>query len=382
MGAIAFGGPASAIAMMENEIVRKQQWLTRQQFLDILGLTNLIPGPSSTEMAIYIGFTRAGWVGLVVAGASFILPAAAITTALAWGYVRFGTLPLAESLLKGVKPAVIAVIAVAVCRLGKIAIRDSFLGVLGTLAVIAFLAKLNPLLILVAGGVIGIGARQARKPRESSALFMLSTGITVLKKSLVSPHLLRGAMTALLVTAVDASVIKRVSLVRLGLFFLRVGAVLYGGGYVLFAFVEQGLVRDHQWMTQRQVLDAIAIGQFTPGPLLSTATFIGYLLGGGWGAVVSTIAIFLPSFLYMMALGPILPKLRQSKWMAAFLDSVNVCAVALMAGVTVRLAGDALRSWPMWVIAVTALAVLWKWKINPAWVVLGGGIAGFVLSLA
>jgi len=382
MGAIAFGGPASAIAMMENEIVRKQGWITQQQFLDILGLTNLIPGPSSTEMAIYVGLTRAGRAGLVVAGASFILPATVITTALAWAYVRFGTLPLADSLLRGVKPAVISVIVIAVCRLGKIAIRDSFLGVLGTLAVLAFLGKLNPLLILVIGGVIGIVAQQARKPRESSAVSSLSSGMTVLKKSLLLPSLLRSAATGLMVTAASVPVIKKVPLVRLGLFFLRVGAVLYGGGYVLFAFVEQGLVRDHQWMTQRQVLDAIAIGQFTPGPLLSTATFIGYLLGGNWGAVVSTTAIFLPSFLYMMALGPVLPKLRQSKWMAAFLDSVNVCAVALMAGVTVRLAGDALRSWSMWIIAVAALAVLWKWKINPAWVVLGGGIAGLMMSLA
>jgi len=382
MGAIAFGGPASAIAMMESEIVREQGWITRQQFLDILGLTNLIPGPSSTEMAIYIGFIRAGWAGLVVAGASFILPAAVITTALAWVYVRFGALPIAESLLGGVKPAVIAVIAIAVWRLGKIAVRNSFLGGLGTLAVLAYLGKLNPLLILVIGGVIGIVVQQARKPKESSAASKLSIGMTVLKKSFLLPSLLRGAATGLLVASVSVPVIKRVPLVRLGLFFLRVGAVLYGGGYVLFAFVEQGLVRDHQWMTQRQVLDAIAIGQFTPGPLLSTATFIGYLLGGGWGAMVSTIAIFLPSFLYMMALGPILPKLRQSKWMGAFLDSVNVCAVALMAGVTVRLTGDALRSWPMCLIAVASLAVLLRWKINPAWVVLGGGLAGLALSLA
>jgi chromate transporter len=175
-------------------------------------------------------------------------------------------------------------------------------------------------------------------------------------------------------------VTKRVPLARLGWFFLKVGAVLYGGGYVLFAFVEQGLVRDHHWLTQQQVLDAIAIGQFTPGPVLSTATFIGYLLGGAWGAVVATVAIFLPSFFYVAALGPILPRLRRSAWMAAFLDSVNVCAVALMAGVTVRLAGDALRGWPMWAIAVAALAVLSRWKINPAWVVLGGGLAGLALA--
>ena len=171
-----------------------------------------------------------------------------------------------------------------------------------------------------------------------------------------------------------------VPLARIGWFFLKVGAVLYGGGYVLFAFIEQGLVRDHHWLTQQQLLDAIAIGQFTPGPLLSTATFIGYLLGGAWGAAVATIAIFLPSFIYVAALGPILPKLRRSAWMAAFLDSVNVCAVSLMAGVSIKLAGDALRGWPMWVIAVASFAVLWKWKINPAWVVLGGALAGLGLA--
>jgi chromate transporter len=188
--------------------------------------------------------------------------------------------------------------------------------------------------------------------------------------------LLPGLLTGAIATVAGTSVTKPVPLARLGWFFLKVGAVLYGGGYVLFAFVEQGLVRDHHWLTQQQVLDAIAIGQFTPGPVLSTATFIGYLLGGAWGAMVATVAIFLPSFIYVAALGPILPKLRRSAWMAAFLDSVTVCSVALMAGVTVKLAGDALRGWPMWVIAVVSLAVLWRWKINPAWVVLGGGLAG------
>ena len=378
LGAISFGGPAAAIALMEDEVVRKRQWVTRQQFLDMLGLTNLIPGPNSTEMAINVGFARAGWAGLTVAGASFIAPAALITAAVAWAYVHFGTLPLAESLLAGVKPAVIAVIAIAVWRLGKIAVHDVWLGVLAALALAAFLAKLSPLLILFGGGLIGMVAKQVHKLRDktSSGTTKLSAGLLLLKKSSLLPGLLTGAMAAVAGTPVT----KRVPLARLGWFFLKVGAVLYGGGYVLFAFVEQGLVRDHHWLTQQQVLDAIAIGQFTPGPVLSTATFIGYLLGGAWGAVVATVAIFLPSFFYVAALGPILPRLRRSAWMAAFLDSVNVCAVALMAGVTVRLAGDALRGWPMWAIAVAALAVLSRWKINPAWVVLGGGLAGLALA--
>ena len=384
LGAISFGGPAAAIALMEDEVVRKRQWITRQQFLDMLGLTNLIPGPNSTEMAINVGFARAGWAGLAVAGASFIVPAALITAAVAWAYVRFGTLPLAESLLAGVKPAVIAVIAVGVWRLGKTAVRDVWLGILGAVAMLAFLLKLSPLAILAGGGVIGMGSQRIRKlcRTQSPDATTLPAGLIFLKKSFLLPTLLAGVLPGAAIAAVAVPGMKRVPLARLGWFFLKVGAVLYGGGYVLFAFVEQGLVRDHHWLTQRQVLDAIAIGQFTPGPVLSTATFIGYLLGGGWGAVVATVAIFLPSFLYVAALGPILPRLRRSSWMAAFLDSVNVCAVALMAGVTVRLAADALRGWLMWVIALVALAVLWRWKLNPAWVVLGGGLAGLVVAMA
>jgi len=324
---------------------------------------------------------RAGWAGLVVAGASFIIPAALITAVVAWAYVRFGTLPLAESLLAGIKPAVIAVIAIAVWRLGKIAVHDAWLGVLGVLALAMFLVKLSPLLILAGGGLIGMAAKLIRDLRQgiSSGRTNLSAGLILLKKSCLLPSLLTGLVPGAILAATGGPMTRRVPLARLGWFFLKVGAALYGGGYVLFAFVEQGLVRDHHWLTQQQVLDAIAIGQFTPGPVLSTATFIGYLLGGAWGAVIATAAIFLPSFLYVAALGPVLPKLRRSAWVAAFLDSVNVCAVALMAGVIVKLAGDALRGWPMWVIAATALAVLWKWKINPAWVVLGGGLAGLML---
>jgi chromate transporter len=275
------------------------------------------------------------------------------------------------------------VIAVGVWRLGKTAVRDVWLGILGAVAMLAFLLKLSPLAILAGGGVIGMGSQRIRKlcRTQSPDATTLSAGLIFLKKSFLLPTLLAGVLPGAAIAAVAVPGMKRVPLARLGWFFLKVGAVLYGGGYVLFAFVEQGLVRDHHWLTQRQVLDAIAIGQFTPGPVLSTATFIGYLLGGGWGAVVATVAIFLPSFLYVAALGPILPRLRRSSWMAAFLDSVNVCAVALMAGVTVRLAADALRGWLMWVIALVALAVLWKWKLNPAWVVLGGGLAGLVVAM-
>lgn len=370
LGAISFGGPAAHIALIESEVVRKRQWLTRQQFLDMLGAANLIPGPTSTEMAINVGFVRAGWAGLCVAGACFILPATVITGVFAWAYVRFGALPQAVSVLYGIKPAVIAVIAIAVWRLGRTAVKDTGLAVLGALALAAFFLRLNPIVILFGGAVVGMLARRATALRASTAVWILPAWMR--------PRFL---MLALATTVSSAAIaLTRPSLVKIALFFLRVGAVLYGGGYVLLAFLEDGLVRQHAWLTQQQLLDAVAMGQFTPGPVLSTATFIGYILGGVPGAAVATVAIFLPSFLFVALLAPVLFRLRQSAWMAAFLDAVNVCAVALMAGVTLKLAADALHGWPAWVIAAAALAVLLKWKVNPAWVVLGGGGLGLLLA--
>jgi len=384
LGTISFGGPAAHIALMETEVVRKRQWLTRQQFLDLLGAANLIPGPTSTEMAINVGFVRAGWVGLCVAGTSFILPAAMITAAFAWAYVRFGTLTQAVSVLGGVKAAVIAVIAIAIWRLGKTAVKGVGLAVLGGLSLAAFFLGVNPIAILFGGGLIGMLARRAANFRAAGALlfslvfarraFSLSaTGGTG-----VSPVRSVGAVAV--ASAAAGAVLARPSVYRIGLFFFQVGAVLYGGGYVLLAFLEQGLVQQHAWLTHQQLLDAVAIGQFTPGPVLSTATFVGYLLGGVPGAAVATVAIFLPSFFYVALLAPVLFRLRQSAWMAAFLDSVNVCAVALMGAVTFRLAAEALRGWPSWGIAVVSLAVLLRWKVSPAWVVLGGGVAGLLLA--
>lgn len=381
LGAISFGGPAAHIALIEVEIVRKRQWVTRQQFLDMLGATNLIPGPTSTELAINVGFVRAGWIGLCVAGASFILPAALITGAFAWAYVRFGTLTQAMSALEGIKAAVIAVIAIAIWRLGRVAVKNVGLAVLGVISLGAFFLGVNPIAILFGGGVTGMLGRQLGSTRgASSLLFSASSRVfSVTWKSALSATLLRWFGVAAVASSAAAAV-ARPSLVRIGLFFLKIGAVLYGGGYVLLAFLEQGLVRQHAWLTQQQLLDAVAIGQFTPGPVLSTATFIGYILGGVPGAAVATVGIFLPSFFYVALLAPVLFQLRQSAWMAAFLDSVNVCAVALMAGVTFRLAADALRGWHDWAVALTALAVLLRWKVSPAWVVLGGGVVGLLLA--
>jgi chromate transporter len=370
LGTISFGGPAAHIALMEGEVVRKRQWVTQQQFLDMLGAANLIPGPSSTEMAINVGFARAGWAGLCVAGASFILPAALITGAFAWAYVRFGALTEAVSVLGGIKAVVIAVIATAIFRLGKTAVRDLGLAALGGLSLAAFFLDLNPLVILLGGGILGMVVRRAGSVRAAGAMLLLPMPRRIPWYSLGLATVASGAIVP---------VVARPSIYRIGLFFLRVGAVIYGGGYVLLAFLEQGLVQQHAWLTHRQLLDAVAIGQFTPGPVFSTATFIGYILGGWPGAAVATVGIFLPSFFFVGLLAPVLFRLRQSAWMAAFLDSVNVCAVALMAGVTFRLAADALRGWPTWAIAAATLGVLLRWKVNPAWVVLGGGVAGFFL---
>ena len=371
LGTIGFGGPAAHIALIESEIVGRRQWVTKQEFLDMLGAANLIPGPTSTEMAITTGFVRAGWAGLCVAGASFIFPAAVITGMFAWAYVRFGSLPQTASVLAGVKPAVIALIAVAIWRLGKSALKDVGLAVLGIAALAAFLLGVNPLLILLGGGVIGMAGRR---------FTVSSAGATLLIPPMFSGRpLLRLQFLAATVFTASAPVV-RPSLLRIALFFLKIGAVLYGGGYVLLAFLEHGLVHQHAWLTQPQLLDAIAIGQFTPGPVFSTATFIGYLLGGVPGAAVATIGIFVPSFFYVALLAPVLFRLRQSAWIGAFLDSVNVCAVALMTGVTLRLAADALRGWPSWLITAVALVALLRWKVNSALIVLGGGVAGLLFA--
>ena len=373
LGSISFGGPAAHIALIENEIVHKREWITLQQFLDMVGAANLIPGPTSTETAITVGFMRAGWAGLCVAGASFILPAALITGAFAWMYVRFGSLPQATSVLVGIKPAVLAVIVIAIWRLGKTAVKDPGMGLLGMLALAAFFFDVNPILILLGGGLLGIVARQA-SGLGAGALIAATPRRNWFRSSLrFVGYAASGSIAA-------GTLALRPSTSQIGLFFLKVGSVLYGGGYVLLAFLEQGLVQQHAWLTRQQLLDAVAIGQFTPGPVLSTATFIGYILGGVPGAVVATIGIFLPSFFFVALLAPVLFRLRQSVWIATFLDSVNVSAVALMAGVTVRLGIDALKGWPAILISLASLAVLLLWKISPAWIVLGGGIAGLLLA--
>ena len=378
LGVIGFGGPAAHIAMMEDEVVKRRQWLTRSHFLDLIGATNLIPGPNSTEMAIHVGYTYGGWPGLIIAGVCFILPAVLITAAFAWIYVEFGTLPQVAPLIYGIKPAVLAVILGAVWRLGKKAVKSSKLLMIGlAVAVLVFFGQ-NEVIALLLGGSLGmIWLRLSDKgnppPEETAAI--MAAGLTT--------------SAALKATAATGATVASVPLWQLGWFFLKVGSVLFGSGYVLVAFLEGGLVREHGWLTKAQLLDAIAIGQFTPGPVLSTSTFIGYLIAGFPGAVVATVAIFLPSFLFVVLLNPLVPRLRASKWASAFLDAVNVSSVALMGVVTLNLsqttlikpAGAFSIDWLSALIAISAAVLAIRFQINAAWLVLGGALIAWLFSV-
>jgi chromate transporter len=374
LGTTAFGGPAAHIAMMEEEVVNRRRWLTRQHFLDLVGATNLIPGPNSTEMAIHIGYIRGRIPGLIAAGLSFILPAVIITGILAWIYVNLGTLPQATTFLFGIKPAVISVVLVAVVRLGKTAAKNIRLTIVGIGVAVGSLIGMNEVVVLLIGGIIGIvlyGLIDRQKKSISGWL---------LPSFLQLPVLLTRS-EAMATASVSAAGIAGVSLWKLGLLFLKIGSVLYGSGYVLVAFLEGELVKNYGWLTHQQLLDAIAIGQFTPGPVLSTATFVGYILSGIPGAAVVTAAIFLPSFLFVLILNPIIPRLRASKVMSAFLDAVNVSATGLMAAVVVSLAARTLTDWSAIVIATVAAIAGIRFKLNNAWLILGGAVTGWLLHL-
>lgn len=368
LGCIAFGGPAAHIALFEQEVVERRRWMTHEHFLDLIGATNLIPGPNSTEMTMHVGYERAGWPGLVLAGVSFILPAALITAVLAVLYVQYGAVPGVEPFLHGIKPAVLAVIVAAIWRLGRKALKNAQLGVIGAAVIAASIAGANEVAALLGGGVLGMMWLRWTAYRGESG-----PGAAA-----IAPLALAGAPAAGGAAAAAATT-SSVPLFALFLFFLKIGAILYGSGYVLIAFIEGELVAGRGWLTQEQLLDAVAIGQFTPGPITTTATFIGYLLGGGMGALVATLGIFLPSFFFVALLNPIIPRLRRSPWSAAFLDAVNVASIALMVAVTIALGRSALTAWPAWLIAAAAVAASMRWKVNAAWLVVGGSVAGWLL---
>jgi chromate transporter len=360
LGLTSFGGPAVHIAMMRDEVVRRRRWMSDQAFLDLLGASNLIPGPNSTELAIHIGRVRAGFPGLVVAGACFILPAVAIVLGFAWAYVEYGKTPPGDALLYGIEPMVIAIVLVALFGLGRTAVKDAWLAGAGLASFLLYLAGLNELIVLFGVGAVVMVGRNVRSLPAGAPLF---------------------APAPLLALLAQAPAIA-VGLDRLFLVFLKVGALLYGSGYVLLAFLRGDLVENLGWLTQAQLVDAVAVGQMTPGPLFTTATFVGYVLAGLPGAGVATFGIFLPSFVLVAATGPLVARARTSSWMAAFVDGVNVAALGLMAGVTWQLGREAIVDLPTTLLFVTALVILVWFRPNSAWIVLAGAGAGLGLSYA
>lgn len=369
LGTIAFGGPAAHIAMMEDEVVKRRRWLDHQQFLDLLGATNLIPGPNSTEMAIHIGLVRAGWKGLVVAGVCFILPAMLIVWTLAWFYVAYGSLPEVTWLLYGIKPVIIAIVVQALWGLGKSAVKNSLTAIAGITVVLLFFWGMNEILLLFAAGIIVMVLQNF--PHRPHAVTFTALALAAASRFPVA------SAASVAATAATTSP----SLVKLTLFFLKIGSVLFGSGYVLLAFLRADLVERWHWLTDQQLLDAVAIGQFTPGPVFTTATFIGYLIAGSPGAVLATIGIFLPSFVFVMASNPLIPRLRRSPWAGGFLDGVNVASLGLMAAVTYQLGRAALVDWLTVIVAIVAAVLVFRFKINSVWLVLGGGTLGLLYKL-
>lgn len=366
LGCVAFGGPAAHIAMLREEVVTRRGWMTEQHFLDLLGATNLIPGPNSTEMVIHIGHERAGLRGLIAAGALFILPAATLVALLAWVYSRFGSTPTAQGLLYGVKPVIVAVVAQALWGLLKTAVKGPLLGAVGVGVLALYLLGLNEILLLFGAGALVMLVRHFREQGAAPGV-----------SALFPPLLLQAAAPAVAPVAASGAAF---SLGTLFLTFLKIGSVLYGSGYVLLAFLRNDFVERLGWLTDQQLLDAVAVGQFTPGPLFTTATFVGFLVGGWPGAALATVGIFLPAFLFVAVLNPLIPKLRSSPRMAAFLDGVNVAAVGLMAAVAWELGRSAIFD-PLTVgLALAAAVLLVRFKLNSAWLVLAGAVVGLVAS--
>ena len=364
LGFTAFGGPAAHIGLMHHEIVERRKWLTDQEFLDLLGATNLIPGPNSTEMAIHTGFVRAGWLGLAVGGACFILPAMLMVIVLAWAYVRFGSLPQASGLLYGIKPVIIAIILQALWSLGKKAIKNPLLALMGLAALVLYFLGINEIILLFGGAIF----------------YMLAANLQRLRRphlgSLVVPYLAGWTTYA---PALLASTPYSLSL--LFLTFLKIGAVLYGSGYVLLAFLRADFVVRYAWLTDQQLLDAIAVGQVTPGPLFTSATFVGYLLGGLPGALLATLGIFLPSFFFVAVPNPLIPRVRNSIWVSGLLDGVNVSALALMAAVTWQIGRASLVDPVTILMALAALILLLRYKVNSTWLIAAGAVFGLLVKM-
>jgi chromate transporter len=363
LGIIGFGGPAAHIAMMDDEIVNRRQWMSREKLLDLFGITNLIPGPNSTELAIHIGYERAGWRGLLIAGSCFILPAMLIVWFLAFLYVQYQSIPQAEWLLYGIKPVIIAIVMQALVNFGKKVAKDYLTIIAIVMAIIGYLLRFNEILLLI------------------TLALLVMLGKYWQNKGQINPMLLVPFTSFFAQVNQTTNTITSANSLKLFFFFLKISSVLYGSGYVLLAFLQKNLVEDYQWLTAQQLLDAVAIGQLTPGPLFTTATFIGYLVAGNQGAIASTIGIFLPSFILVWVVNPWVSQLRQSLWTSYFLDGINAASLGLMAGVLYTLGNTTLVDPITIIIAVASAIALFQFKINSAWLVLAGGMIGFISYL-
>jgi len=361
LGITAFGGPAAHIGMMRDEVVERRGWLTDTEFLDLLAATHLIPGPNSTEMAIHVGYKRGGLPGLLVAGSCFILPPFLIVVGIAWAYVRYGDTPQVGWLMYGVSPVIIAIVAQALWKLGRSAVKGPATALIGMLSIGLALAGFNELALLALAGIVMLVTRLGHPGILTATLIALSAGGTVLAQT---------------TSAVDVPV----TLTRLTLFFLKVGSILFGSGYVLLAFLRADLTDRWGWLTDQQLIDAVTVGQVTPGPVFTTATFIGYLLGGWIGATLATIGIFAPGFLFVAVSQPLIPKLRASAITGALLDGVVVASLGLMAAVTWHLARSAIVDVPTLGLAVVASVILLTLRPNSAWLVLSGAVVGWILQ--
>jgi chromate transporter len=355
LGITAFGGPAAHIAIMHNEVVKRRKWLDDQHFLDLIGATQLIPGPNSTEMAIHIGFVRASWLGLITGGVCFILPAMLIVMALAWVYVRFGSTPQASWILYGVKPIIIVIIMQALWDLGRKAVKGPLLAAVGFSVLSLYFLGLNEIFLLLLGGLIIMLSKNLQQVKQRPIVCLLAP---------------------LVGTSLPVLSATTFNLPLLFFTFLKIGSVLYGSGYVLLAFLRSDFVVRFGWLTDQQLIDAVAVGQVTPGPVFTTATFIGFILGGVPGALLATLGIFLPSFIFVAISNPIIPRLRKSSWAGSLLDGINVSSLGLMAAVTIQL-GHASLVDPFTIgVATVACVLLFRFKINSTWLILAGAALG------
>lgn len=369
LGTIAFGGPAAHVAMMDDEIVKKRKWLEKDKFMDLYGATNLLPGPNSTELAIHLGLERGGWRGLILAGSCFILPAMIIVMLVAGLYSRFGTLPEVAGIMYGIKPVIIAIILQALFRLGQTTIKNAATGLVGIAVIgLSFLGFHELILLFAAGFIMMIITNRSRLLDKGSGLHSISPIIALYTGSQIS-HLLTGG---------EAD--KAMGLSRLFLTFLKIGSVLYGSGYVLLAFLEADFVERYGVLTAKQLLDAVSVGQITPGPVFTTATFIGYIIHGGWGGILATIGIFLPAFILVGLVNPYIGRLRSSVWISGILDGINVASWGLMTVVSWKLTVSAVVDVPTVLLTLISIFLVFRYKINSAWLVLGGGIAGYLIA--